>query len=157
VKKIAAVWAFPGGFFKEKATPPPPPLTPRPSHSDGEGLTMRLVDRVLRAAFPKDYPFWNTSDRSVWCHMMTMFARMQWLGLAASAAIHYQILSIWMCYLWTRSGSVLTEKFIIQTQQELSFRTEHRMIDWCFCYSVYWCWWRWNGLKFLRKKWQRSY
>ena len=33
-----------GGFFKREARP-----------SDGEVLTMRLVDRVLRPLFPKDY------------------------------------------------------------------------------------------------------
>ena len=35
---------FPGGFFKREARP-----------SNEEILTMRLVDRVLRPLFPKDY------------------------------------------------------------------------------------------------------
>ncbi|MBB1545909.1 MAG: polyribonucleotide nucleotidyltransferase, partial [Capnocytophaga sp.] len=43
-EKFAAAGRFPGGFFKREARP-----------SDQEILTMRLVDRVLRPLFPKDY------------------------------------------------------------------------------------------------------
>ena len=43
-EKFAAAGRYPGGFFKREASP-----------SDGEVLTMRLVDRVLRPLFPKDY------------------------------------------------------------------------------------------------------
>jgi len=43
-EKFAAAGRFPGGFFKREARP-----------SDQEVLTMRLVDRVLRPLFPKDY------------------------------------------------------------------------------------------------------
>ena len=43
-EKFAAAGRYPGGFFKREARP-----------SDGEVLTMRLVDRVLRPLFPKDY------------------------------------------------------------------------------------------------------
>ena len=43
-EKFAASGRYPGGFFKREARP-----------SDGEILTMRLVDRVLRPLFPKDY------------------------------------------------------------------------------------------------------
>ncbi|MFK7756745.1 MAG: polyribonucleotide nucleotidyltransferase [Flavobacteriales bacterium] len=43
-EKYAAAGRFPGGFFKREARP-----------SDGEVLTMRLVDRALRPMFPKDY------------------------------------------------------------------------------------------------------
>ena len=43
-EKFAAAGRFPGGFFKREARP-----------SDEEILTMRLVDRVLRPLFPKDY------------------------------------------------------------------------------------------------------
>ena len=42
-EKFAAAGRYPGGFFKREARP-----------SDGEILTMRLVDRVLRPIFPKD-------------------------------------------------------------------------------------------------------
>lgn len=43
-EKFAAAGKYPGGFFKREARP-----------NDGEVLTMRLVDRVLRPLFPKDY------------------------------------------------------------------------------------------------------
>ncbi|WP_196892211.1 polyribonucleotide nucleotidyltransferase [Aureivirga marina] len=43
-EKFAAAGRFPGGFFKREARP-----------STEEILTMRLVDRVLRPLFPKDY------------------------------------------------------------------------------------------------------
>ena len=43
-EKFAAAGRYPGGFFKREARP-----------STEEILTMRLVDRVLRPMFPKDY------------------------------------------------------------------------------------------------------
>ena len=43
-EKFAAAGRYPGGFFKREARP-----------STEEILTMRLVDRVLRPLFPKDY------------------------------------------------------------------------------------------------------
>ena len=43
-EEFAAAGRYPGGFFKREARP-----------SDGEILTMRIVDRVLRPLFPKDY------------------------------------------------------------------------------------------------------
>lgn len=43
-EKFAAAGRFPGGFLKREARP-----------SDNEVLVMRLVDRVLRPLFPKDY------------------------------------------------------------------------------------------------------
>ena len=45
-EKFAASGKFPGGFFKREARP-----------SSDEILTMRLVDRVLRPLFPKDYHY----------------------------------------------------------------------------------------------------
>ena len=45
-EKFAAAGKFPGGFFKREARP-----------SNEEILTMRLVDRVLRPLFPKDYHY----------------------------------------------------------------------------------------------------
>jgi len=41
-EKFASAGRYPGGFFKREARP-----------SDGEILTMRLVDRVLRPCFQK--------------------------------------------------------------------------------------------------------
>ena len=43
-EKFYSSGKFPGGFFKREARP-----------SDNEILTMRIVDRVLRPLFPKDY------------------------------------------------------------------------------------------------------
>ncbi|MCB9426095.1 MAG: polyribonucleotide nucleotidyltransferase [Flavobacteriales bacterium] len=43
-EKFAAAGKYPGGFFKREARP-----------TDDEVLTMRLIDRVLRPLFPKDY------------------------------------------------------------------------------------------------------
>lgn len=43
-EKYASTGKFPGGFFKREARP-----------SDGEILTMRLIDRALRPLFPGDY------------------------------------------------------------------------------------------------------
>ena len=43
-EKFSSAGRFPGGFFKREARP-----------SDNEILTMRIVDRVLRPLFPKDY------------------------------------------------------------------------------------------------------
>mgnify|MGYP001186560614 CR=1 FL=1 len=43
-EKFSSAGKFPGGFFKREARP-----------SDNEILTMRIVDRVLRPLFPKDY------------------------------------------------------------------------------------------------------
>ena len=74
-EKFAASGRYPGGFFKREARP-----------SDGEVLTMRLVDRVLRPLFPKDYR----------CEIQVMIQLMSHdedvmpdalAGLAASAAI----------------------------------------------------------------------
>ena len=45
-EKFASAGRFPGGFFKREARP-----------SNEEILTMRLVDRVLRPLFPKDYHY----------------------------------------------------------------------------------------------------
>ena len=45
-EKFAAAGKFPGGFFKREARP-----------SNEEILTMRLVDRVLRPLFPKNYHY----------------------------------------------------------------------------------------------------
>lgn len=74
-EKFAAAGRFPGGFFKREARP-----------SDQEILTMRLVDRVLRPLFPKDY----------YCETQVMIQLMSHdeevmpdalAGLAASACI----------------------------------------------------------------------
>ncbi|MEM0518468.1 polyribonucleotide nucleotidyltransferase [Aequorivita flava] len=74
-EKFAASGRYPGGFFKREARP-----------SDGEVLTMRLVDRVLRPLFPKDYH----SETQVMIQLMSHDEEVMpdaMAGLAASAAI----------------------------------------------------------------------
>ena len=74
-EKFAAAGRYPGGFFKREARP-----------SDGEILTMRLVDRVLRPLFPKDYH----AETQVMIQLMSHDEEVMpdaLAGLAASAAI----------------------------------------------------------------------
>ena len=74
-EKFAAAGRYPGGFFKREARP-----------SDGEILTMRLVDRVLRPLFPKDYH----AETQVMIQLMSHDEDVMpdaLAGLAASAAI----------------------------------------------------------------------
>ncbi|MFD0760801.1 polyribonucleotide nucleotidyltransferase [Lutibacter aestuarii] len=74
-EKFAAAGRYPGGFFKREARP-----------SDGEVLTMRLVDRVLRPLFPKDYH----AETQVMIQLMSSDDEVMpdaLAGLAASAAI----------------------------------------------------------------------
>lgn len=74
-EKFAAAGRYPGGFFKREARP-----------SDGEILTMRLVDRVLRPLFPKDYH----NEVQVMIQLMSHDPEVMpdaLAGLAASAAI----------------------------------------------------------------------
>ncbi|MDH3323415.1 MAG: polyribonucleotide nucleotidyltransferase, partial [Flavobacteriaceae bacterium] len=74
-EKFAASGRYPGGFFKREARP-----------SDGEVLTMRLVDRVLRPLFPKDYH----AETQVMIQLMSHDDNVMpeaLAGLAASAAI----------------------------------------------------------------------
>jgi len=74
-EKFAAAGRYPGGFFKREARP-----------SDGEVLTMRLVDRVLRPLFPKDYH----SETQVMIQLMSNDEDVMpdaLAGLAASTAI----------------------------------------------------------------------
>ncbi len=74
-EKFAAAGRYPGGFFKREARP-----------SDGEVLTMRIVDRVLRPLFPKDYH----SETQVMIQMMSYDESITpdaLVGLAASSAL----------------------------------------------------------------------
>ena len=74
-EKFAAAGRYPGGFFKREARP-----------SDGEILTMRIVDRVLRPLFPKDYH----NEVQVMIQLMSHDDNVMpdaLAGLAASAAI----------------------------------------------------------------------
>ena len=74
-EKFAAAGRFPGGFFKREARP-----------SNEEILTMRLVDRVLRPLFPKDYH----AETQVMIQLMSHDEDVKpdaLAGLAASTAI----------------------------------------------------------------------
>ncbi|WP_203296043.1 polyribonucleotide nucleotidyltransferase [Luteirhabdus pelagi] len=74
-EKFAAAGRYPGGFFKREARP-----------STEEVLTMRLVDRVLRPLFPKDYH----NETQVMIQLMSHDEEVMpdaLAGLAASAAI----------------------------------------------------------------------
>jgi len=74
-EKFAAAGLYPGGFFKREARP-----------STEEILTMRLVDRVLRPLFPKDYH----AETQVMIQLMSHDENVMpdaLAGLAASACI----------------------------------------------------------------------
>ena len=74
-EKFAAAGRFPGGFLKREARP-----------SDGEILTMRLVDRVLRPLFPSDYH----AETQIMIQLMSHDKDVMpdaLAGLAASAAL----------------------------------------------------------------------
>jgi len=74
-EKFAAAGKYPGGFFKREARP-----------TNDEILTMRLVDRVLRPLFPKDYH----NETQVMIQLMSHDEDVMpdaLAGLAASAAI----------------------------------------------------------------------
>ena len=74
-EKFAAAGRYPGGFMKREARP-----------SNDEILTMRLVDRVLRPLFPKDYH----AETQVMIQLMSHDENVMpdaLAGLAASTAI----------------------------------------------------------------------
>ena len=74
-EKFAAAGRFPGGFLKREGR-----------HSDQEILGMRLVDRVLRPLFPKDYH----CETQVMIQLMSHDKNVcpdSLLGLAASTAL----------------------------------------------------------------------
>ena len=74
-EKFAAAGRFPGGFLKREGRP-----------SDQEILGMRLVDRVLRPLFPKDYH----SETQIMIQLMSHDDEVcpdSLLGLAASTAL----------------------------------------------------------------------
>jgi polyribonucleotide nucleotidyltransferase len=74
-EKFAADGRYPGGFLKREARP-----------SDQEILVMRLVDRVLRPLFPKDYH----SETQIMIQLMSYekdFMPDALAGLAASACL----------------------------------------------------------------------
>ena len=106
-EKFAASGRYPGGFFKREARP-----------SDGEVLTMRLVDRVLRPLFPKDYH----SETQVMIQLMSHDDEVMpdaMAGLAASAAIQLSDFPFECAISEARVGRVNGEFIINPTRAQL--------------------------------------
>ncbi|WP_417237680.1 polyribonucleotide nucleotidyltransferase [Bizionia sp.] len=107
-EKFAAAGRYPGGFFKREARP-----------SDGEVLTMRLVDRVLRPLFPKDYH----SETQVMIQLMSHDENVMpdaMAGLAASAAIQLSDLPFECPISEARVGRINGEFIINPTLAQLA-------------------------------------
>ncbi|WP_108868165.1 polyribonucleotide nucleotidyltransferase [Aquimarina aquimarini] len=106
-EKFAAAGRYPGGFFKREARP-----------SDGEVLTMRLVDRVLRPLFPKDYH----AETQVMIQLMSHDEDVMpdaMAGLAASAAIQLSDFPFECAISEARVGRVNGEFIINPTRAQL--------------------------------------
>jgi polyribonucleotide nucleotidyltransferase len=107
-EKFAAAGRYPGGFFKREARP-----------SDGEVLTMRLVDRVLRPLFPKDYH----AETQVMIQLMSHDEEVMpdaMAGLAASAALQLSDIPFETAISEVRVGRVDGQLIINPTQAQLS-------------------------------------
>lgn len=106
-EKFAASGRYPGGFFKREARP-----------SDGEILTMRLVDRVLRPLFPKDYH----AETQVMIQLMSHDENVMpdaMAGLAASAAIQLSDFPFECAISEVRVGRINGEFIINPTRAQL--------------------------------------
>jgi len=106
-EKFAASGRYPGGFFKREARP-----------SDGEVLTMRLVDRVLRPLFPKDYH----AETQVMIQLMSHDDDVMpdaMAGLAASAAIQLSDFPFECAISEVRVGRINGEFIINPTRTQL--------------------------------------
>jgi polyribonucleotide nucleotidyltransferase len=107
-EKFAAAGRYPGGFFKREARP-----------SDGEVLTMRLVDRVLRPLFPKDYH----AETQVMIQLMSHDDEVMpeaLAGLAASAAIQLSDFPFECAISEARVGRVNGEFIINPSRSQLA-------------------------------------
>ncbi|MDX1470393.1 MAG: polyribonucleotide nucleotidyltransferase, partial [Flavobacteriaceae bacterium] len=106
-EKFAASGRYPGGFFKREARP-----------SDGEILTMRIVDRVLRPLFPKDYH----AETQVMIQLMSHDEDVMpdaMAGLAASAAIQLSDFPFECAISEARVGRVNGDLVINPTRDQL--------------------------------------
>ncbi len=106
-EKFAAAGRYPGGFFKREARP-----------SDGEVLTMRLVDRVLRPLFPKDYH----AETQIMIQLMSHDENVMpdaMAGLAASTAIQLSDLPFECPISEVRVGRVEGQLIINPTLEQL--------------------------------------
>lgn len=106
-EKFAASGRYPGGFFKREARP-----------SDGEVLTMRLVDRVLRPLFPKDYHAETQLMIQLMSHDDDVMPDAM-AGLAASAAIQLSDLPFETPISEARVGRINGEFIINPTRAQL--------------------------------------
>jgi len=107
-EKFAAAGRYPGGFFKREARP-----------SDGEVLTMRLVDRVLRPLFPKDYQAETQVMIQLMSHDDDVMPEAM-AGLAASAAIQLSDFPFECAISEARVGRVNGEFAINPTRAQLA-------------------------------------
>jgi len=107
-EKFAAAGRYPGGFFKREARP-----------SDGEVLTMRLVDRVLRPLFPKDYHAETQVMIQLMSHDDDVMPEAM-AGLAASAAIQLSDFPFECAISEARVGRVNGEFVINPTRAQLA-------------------------------------
>ncbi len=106
-EKFAASGRYPGGFFKREARP-----------SNGEILTMRLVDRVLRPLFPKDYHYETQLMIQLMSHDENVMPDAM-AGLAASAAIQLSDFPFECAISEVRVGRVDGEFIINPTRSQL--------------------------------------
>jgi polyribonucleotide nucleotidyltransferase len=106
-EKFAASGRYPGGFFKREARP-----------SDGEVLTMRLVDRVLRPLFPKDYHAETQVMIQLMSHDDDVMPEAM-AGLAASAAIQLSDFPFECAISEARVGRINGEFVINPTRTQL--------------------------------------
>tara|TARA_B100001778_G_C18595136_1_gene634298 strand:- start:404 stop:2524 length:2121 start_codon:yes stop_codon:yes gene_type:complete len=114
-EKFASAGRYPGGFFKREARP-----------SDGEILTMRLVDRVLRPLFPSDYH----NEVQIMIQLMSHDPNVMpdaLAGLAASTAIQLSDIPIECPISEVRIGKVNGE-FIINPSREQTVESEIDMV-----------------------------
>lgn len=106
-EKFAASGRYPGGFFKREARP-----------SDGEILTMRIVDRVLRPLFPKDYHCETQVMIQLMSHDKDVMPDAM-AGLAASAAIQLSDFPFECAISEVRVGRVDGQFIINPTREQL--------------------------------------
>ncbi len=114
-EKFAASGRYPGGFFKREARP-----------SDGEVLTMRLVDRVLRPLFPKDYHAETQVMIQLMSHDDDVMPEAM-AGLAASAAIQLSDFPFECAISEVRVGRV-DGKFIINPTRSQLLESDLEMV-----------------------------
>lgn len=106
-EKFAAAGRYPGGFFKREARP-----------SDGEVLTMRIVDRVLRPLFPSDYRYETQVMIQLMSHDNNVMPDAL-AGLAASTAIQLSDIPFECPISEVRVGRVNGQFIINPTPQQL--------------------------------------